>query len=223
MKDSINPNSLPTKENLLNKAIVEIDYQHKSITTNTLKTAEIFNKEHKNVLQRTSNLIKIGRLKVKPSFYLNKQNKPQKYYELDRKNFSIVVLGFTGEDAEAFRIKYIEQFEKNIAELIKWEKVRQAVIEPTKLANDSIEWLKKELRKQIPESSKPDRLYTHIQQAINKAATGNARTKRNAMTSNQLKMIEWLESRTKEEIERMKALDISAVEIRQSLLHTLKS
>ncbi len=135
---------------------------------------------------------------------------------------SIVVLGFTGEQAEDFRIEYVEQFERNAAELIEWRKSRQDVIEPTKTCNDSIEWLRLALSKEYPNSGKVKFLYINIQSAITKAATGNARTDRATMTTTQLKLVEWQEDRVHDEIERMKSLAVSAVDIRKSILETLK-
>jgi len=215
--------SLPTKANLLQQQLVVIDSEHKGVTTNTLKVAEYFGKQHKNILQRINNLVKKGRLKIQPSYYLDEQGRKQKYSILDRQNFSIVVLGLTGEQAEIFRIEYVEQFEKQIAELIEWRKSRQDVIEPTNACNDAIEWLRLELLKEIPESGKPKFLYINIQKAVTKAATGNANTGREVMTSEQLRVIGWLEIQVHEEIERMRMLDVSAVKIRESILELLKA
>ncbi len=164
--------NLPTKSQLLEQSLVAIDNEHKNVTTNTLKVSEYFGKQHKNILQRINNLVENSRLKIQPSKYIDDRGKEQTYYILDRKNFSVVVLGFTGEQAEVFRIEYVDQFEKQIAELSEWRKTRQTVIEPTKICNGSIEWL---------------------------------------------------ELRTCEEIERMKALKLPATEIRESILSILKA
>ena len=215
--------ALPTKADLLQQDLVVIDDQHKSITTNTLKVSNYFGKQHKNVLRRITNLVKNSRLKIEPSKYIDERGKVQNYYILDRKNFSIVVLGFTGEQAEDFRIEYVEQFERNAAELIEWRKSRQDDIEPTKTCNDAIEWLRLELLKEIPESGKPKFLYINIQKSVTKAAAGNANTDRAVMTSEQLRIIGWLEIQVHDEIERMKTLGVSAVKIRESILELLKA
>ena len=213
---------IPTKVDLLQQGLVVIDRNHKQVTTNTLIVTKQFNKKHKNVLQRITNLTKKGRLKIQPSYYLDKQGKKQKYYVLDRKSFSIVVLGFTGEEAENFRVEYIEQFEKIADELLEWRKTRQDVIEPTKVANDSLAWLKLALEKEIPESRKPKFLYINIQQAITKAATGKANSERSEMSAEQLKIIQWLEVQVHDEIERLKGVGIPATSIREQILALLK-
>lgn len=216
------PEKLPTKSELLQQALVVIDKEHKQVLTNTLKVAEHFGKRPADINRRINNLIKKGKCKIAPTYYLDEQGRKQKYYVLDRKIFSQVVLGFTGDKAEDFRTVYVEQFEKNLEELLEWRNTRHDVIQPTKIANDSIEWLRLELIKEIPASRKPGLIYIHIQNQINKLASGNAGIKRNDMSTNQLKVIEWLEIQVHEEIERLKALDFCAVEIRELVLELIK-
>ena len=215
-------NILPTKADLLHQALVVINSNHKQITTNSIKVSEVFSKRPADVNRRIVNLNKKGACKIAPNYYLDEQGRKQKYYVLDRKNFSIVVLGFTGNEAEKFRVEYVEQFEKNATELLEWRKLRQAVIEPTKMASDSIQWLRLELEKEIPESRKPGLLHTHIQRAITKYSTGNSNIKREVMTARQLKLVEWLEKQVHDEIERLKALGLPATEIRKQILLLLK-
>ena len=215
--------TLPTNTELLAGDLTSIDSSHKFITTNSLKVAKHFGKRPSNVNQKIRRLLKNGRLKIKPSYYLNQQGKQQIYYPLSRDQFLQVVFGFTGDKAEQFHADFIQLFNQQEAELNEWRKSRQSVIEPTKIANNSIEWLRLELIKEIPESRKSSFLYINIQTSITKAATGNGRTDRAEMNAEQLKLVEWLELRTREEIERMKILGISAVNIRQSILDTLKA
>ena len=214
--------TLPTNTELLKGGLVSIDSSHKLITTNSLKVAEHFGKRPSNVNQKIRRLMKNGRLKIKPSYYRNQQDKQQIYYPLTRDQFLQVVFGFTGDKAEQFHADFIKLFNQQEAELNEWRKSRQSIIEPTKIANDSIEWLKKELTKEIPESRKPNFLYTNIQCAIKKVATGHAHTKRSEMTTEQLKIIEWLEVQVHQEIERLKTLGLSALEIREQVLTLIK-
>ncbi|NOQ15363.1 MAG: hypothetical protein GQ583_12915 [Methyloprofundus sp.] len=214
--------NLPTKVELLQQALVVIDKDHKQVCTNTLKVAEHFGKRPADINRRIGNLIKKGKCKIAPTYYLDEQGRKQKYYVLNRKIFSQIVLGFTGDKAEDFRTEYVEQFEKNLEELLEWRNTRHDVIQPTKTANDSIEWLRLELIKEIPESRKPGLIYIHIQNQINRLASGNAGIKRNDMSTEQLKIVEWLEIQVHEEIERLKALDLSAVEIRAQVLELIK-
>ena len=127
--------------------------------------------------------------------------------------------GITGMDQNMPNTYLVE---KHLEELLEWEKTRQAVIEPTKMASDSIQWLRLELEKEIPESRKPGLLHTHIQRAITKYSTGNSNIKREVMTARQLKLVEWLEKQVHDEIERLKALGLPATEIRKQILLLLK-
>jgi len=214
--------NLPTKSELLQQPLVVIDKEHKQVFTNTLKVAEHFGKRPADINKRINNLTKKGKCKIAPTYYLDKQGRKQKYYVLDRKLFSQIVLGFTGDKAEDFRSEYVEQFEKNLEELLVWRNTRREIIQSTKVANDSIEWLRLELIKEIPESKKASFIYIHIQNRVNKLASGHAGTKRNDMTTEQLKVIEWLEIQVHEEIERLRGLGVSAVEIRMQVLELIK-
>ena len=97
--------------------IVGKRYEEKLITT-SLKVAEVFEKEHKNVLQSIENLVadnsaaKFFRLTT----YKNR-GKEYPMYETDRDGFSLLVMGFTGEKALQWKIKYIEAFNQMESEL----------------------------------------------------------------------------------------------------------
>ena len=97
--------------------IVGKRYEEKLITT-SLKVAEVFEKEHKNVLQSIENLVadnsaaKFFRLTT----YKNR-GKEYPIYEMDRDGFSLLVMGFTGEKALQWKIKYIEAFNQMESEL----------------------------------------------------------------------------------------------------------
>lgn len=97
--------------------IVGKRYEEKLITT-SLKVAEVFEKEHKNVLQSIENLVadnsaaKFFRLTT----YKNR-GKEYPMYGMDRDGFSLLVMGFTGEKALQWKIKYIEAFNQMESEL----------------------------------------------------------------------------------------------------------
>ena len=97
--------------------IVGKRYEEKLITT-SLKVAEVFEKEHKNVLQSIENLVADN--SAANFFQLTTyKNRGKEYpmYEMDRDGFSLLVMGFTGEKALQWKIKYIEAFNKMESEL----------------------------------------------------------------------------------------------------------
>lgn len=83
----------------------------------TRDIAKLFEKEHKDVLAAIREQImpnvsnEFGQRNFPPSSYKNNQNKRQPEYLLNRKSFSIVVMGFTGKKAMQFKEAYIEAFE----------------------------------------------------------------------------------------------------------------
>lgn len=217
---------LPTIADLIQQELVVIDNSHKNVTTNTVRLSEELGKRHYDIVRKVDSLAKkrlIDKRKLSLIYFLDSANRRQKSYDLNEEIALQVIMGLSGSKAEILHKKIAGLFVSMKAELAEWQKTRQTIIEPTKSCNDSIKWLQMELSSEIPESRKSGLIYQHIQEAITKAESGNARTKRETMTVQQLEMVEWLELRSQEEIERMKSLGVSAVDIRQSILDTLKA
>ena len=84
--------------------------------TTSLKVAEVFEKNHKDVLRAIENL-KAQNCAVKKFFYedtykVEGNNKTYKMYLMNFNGFSLLVMGFTGEKSLQFKIDFIEAFEK---------------------------------------------------------------------------------------------------------------
>jgi len=97
----------------------------KAMTT-SLKVAEMFGKRHDAVLRDIRNLTAKGVHNFVESSYINQQNREMPMYLMDRDGFSLLVMGFNGDKALAWKIKYIEAFNRMEAELMK----RQANVLP---------------------------------------------------------------------------------------------
>lgn len=73
-----------------------------------------FGKQHKNVLRDIDKVLEelgeFGRLNFEPSSYRNDQNKVQRAFLLTRDGFTILAMGFTGAEAMAWKVKYIDAF-----------------------------------------------------------------------------------------------------------------
>lgn len=85
----------------------------------SLQVAEVFEKQHKNVLQDIDRILSqvpeiFGRLNFEPSGYELKNNLgfPVGYpmYILTKDAFTLLTMGYTGEKAMRFKIAYIERF-----------------------------------------------------------------------------------------------------------------
>ena len=215
--------TLPTKSELLEVSIVAIDQLHKKVITSTVQIADYFGKRHSNVIRRLTALSEIGLLKIEPSYYLNQQAKKQKYYQLNRDQFLLVVMGFTGSKADQFKADFIQHFNQQETELRQWQQGRLVAIDTTKEANEQIYWLKNKLAETIPNSKRCTMLFVHIQQAITKMATGKANTNRDTMTEGQLLKIGNLEEQVEIQIEQLYREGLPPITIRNEVIATIKA
>ena len=84
--------------------------EEKLITT-SLKVAEVFEKEHRHVLDAIRNLAaENSAAKFFNETTYKNRGKEYPMYEMDRDGFSLLVMGFTGDKALQWKIKYIEAF-----------------------------------------------------------------------------------------------------------------
>ena len=83
----------------------------------TRNVAKLFDKEHKHVMEAIRDKIlpdvsiEFSRSNFRPAKFKDCRGKKQPEYLLNRRAFSIVVMGFTGRKAMRFKEAYIEAFE----------------------------------------------------------------------------------------------------------------
>ena len=215
--------TLPTKSELLEVSIVAIDQFHKKVITNTIQLANHFLKRPSEINRRIALLSNKGLCRIAPSYYLNQQGKKQKYYELNRDEFLLVVMGFTGSKADKFKSDFIQLFNQQETELRQWQQGRLVAIDTTKEANGQIYLLKNKLAETIPNSKRCTMLFVHIQQAITKIATGKANTNRDTMTEGQLLKISNLEEQVEIQIEQLNREGLPPIKIRNEVIATIKA
>ena len=91
------------------------------VTTTSLKVAEIYGKDHGDVLKKIRKFIELipelGQGNFSESSYINEQNKEQPMFNMDRQGFSMLVNKFTGDEATIFTYKYTLAFER-LVELV---------------------------------------------------------------------------------------------------------
>ncbi len=96
---------------------IKIENKNGEMVVSSREVAENFGKQHKHVLERIDELVKaenstmIGRYFI-PSEYKSGTGKNYKEYLLTRDGFSLLVMGFTGEKALEWKLKYIDAFNK---------------------------------------------------------------------------------------------------------------
>ncbi|MGL4752506.1 MAG: Rha family transcriptional regulator [Aeromonadaceae bacterium] len=78
------------------------------------KVAEIFEKEHRNVIRNIKSVIKsntyFGSLNFERTTYTTEQNKVHDCYNMTRDGFALIAMGFSGQKAMDWKIKYINAF-----------------------------------------------------------------------------------------------------------------
>lgn len=83
--------------------------------TTSLIVAQVFGKEHKNVMRDIENLScseSFNRLNFERITYRDARNREQDAYEMTKDGFSFLVMGYTGAKAGEFKERFIAEFNK---------------------------------------------------------------------------------------------------------------
>ena len=95
----------------MNELSVFEKYKQAVVSSRTI--AECFNKQHQHVVQIIENLISENSL-VKNLFYEDRyrtaRGRSYREYLMNRDGFSLLVMGFSGKEALAWKLKYLEAF-----------------------------------------------------------------------------------------------------------------
>ena len=157
--------------------MVEI-VQNKAVTTSR-QVSEYFEREHKHVLDSIKDIISSlgvaensADLFIKTT-YIHEQNKQQyPEYIMNRDGFSLLAMGFTGEKATKWKLKYINAFNKmeEYIKKIEMEKQRTAIERAKTTAIRNI--LTDTINRKVPESDNKKFLYPNYTKLIYKVALG---------------------------------------------------
>lgn len=100
--------------------IINVQNNNGELLVSSREVSKNFNKEHKNVKRNIRKLIG-SNLSVSVMFfenmYMDSQNRIQTEYIMNRDGFSLLAMGFTGDKALEWKLKYIEVFNKMELEL----------------------------------------------------------------------------------------------------------
>lgn len=108
----------------------------KPVTTSKI-IAEVYGKQHKNVLRDIQNLLEsaeIDQLYFEPTSYTDTFQRQQPMYLIDRDGFMLLVMGFTGDEAMKYKIGFIKAFNAIETELIKRNSTPMSMIETLQIA-----------------------------------------------------------------------------------------
>ena len=128
----------------MNELITVVD--GKAVVTSK-QVADHFGKIHRDVMRAIRNELKtagdFGLRNLALSSYTSLQNKKLECYEMTRDGFSLIAMSFIGEEAQQWKIKYIEAFNAMERELLsgnaKFGSVMDALNEACKLMQDDKE------------------------------------------------------------------------------------
>ena len=102
--------------------------QDGKVVVSSRVVAQDFGKRHADVLEKIAQKLANGKIRSLNYFientYCDGQHKPRKEYLMTRDGFTFIVMGFTGEKADEFKLKYIEAFNK-MEEMIKNQTIVQ--------------------------------------------------------------------------------------------------
>ena len=117
--------------------------KNKQAVTSSLQVAEVFDKQHKNVVQAIENKLDSAENSAQydsmfsKGFYKDRSGKSNPMYYMNRDGFSFIAFGFTGKKADTFKLKYIEAF-NSMEEQVKFQ-VPSTLPEALRLATDQAE------------------------------------------------------------------------------------
>lgn len=100
----------------MNQCLINIREENGQLVVSSREVAERFRKRHDNVIRDIEELSKTIDLKIEGYFILSNykasNGKSNKEYLMTRDGFTLLAMGFTGQEALKWKLKYIEAFNK---------------------------------------------------------------------------------------------------------------
>lgn len=99
---------------------IELQVIDGKVVTTSLKVAEMFDKEHAHVMRDIRKIIDMGfnASNFGLVVYKDKKGENRPCFNIDRKGFTLLAMGFTGNEALEFKNNYIDAFDAMEKELI---------------------------------------------------------------------------------------------------------
>lgn len=142
-----------------------VSVQHRKAITTSLKVAEAFGKNHKSVLRAIENVKSdcddsFTRRNFALSDYQDSTGRTLPMITMTRAGFTLIAMGFTGKTATAWKIKYIDAFDKMEAALIQ---------------RHNLEWQQSRTETKAVRRSVADTIKDFIQYATNQGSSNAQR------------------------------------------------
>lgn len=137
----------------MSKELIQLENKNGVAVVSSRVVAKDFGKRHAHVLRAIKDKIEVNPKLGSPKYfiestYVDKSNRKSVEYLMTRDGFTFIVMGFTGEKADEFKLKYIEAFNK-MEEMIKSQMVVQLdsymIADPLERAR---KWIEEEQERQ---------------------------------------------------------------------------
>lgn len=171
--------------------------------TDSLKVAEVFGKQHKNIMQAVRNILGSAENSAHhhwfyESTYLDAQGKPRPMFVMNRDGFSLLAMGLTGAKAMQFKVGFIEQFnamEKVVRQVMQTTTpaIPQTFAEALRLAASQAEQIEQQQKK--IEADAPRVLFSQAVETSNKSVLIGELAKiicQNGVNTGEKRLFAWL-------------------------------
>lgn len=169
--------------------------------TDSLKVADVFGKQHKNVLQQIRNILGSAENSAHQkwfyeSTFLDAQGKTRPLFVMNRDGFSLLAMGLTGAKAMQFKVGFIEQFnqmEKIVHQVSQRPAIPQTLSEALRLAADQAERI--ELQQKQIEEQKPRVLFSQAVETSKESVLIGELAKiicQNGVQTGEKRLFQWL-------------------------------
>lgn len=96
-----------------------------AVVANSRDVADYFGKHHAHVLRDIDNILKNNNIQNLADWFVERvtprpaenPGRPLRQYDMTRDGFTILVMGYTGEKAMGFKVRYIQEFSRMEAKL----------------------------------------------------------------------------------------------------------
>lgn len=169
--------------------------------TDSLKVADVFGKQHKNVLQQIRNILGSAENSAHQkwfyeSTFLDAQGKTRPLFVMNRDGFSLLAMGLTGAKAMQFKVGFIEQFnqmEKIVHQVAQCPAIPQTLSEALRLAADQAERI--EVQQKQLEEQKPRVLFSQAVETSKESVLIGELAKiicQNGVQTGEKRLFQWL-------------------------------